>query len=205
MGLAGSHVLVGQKALNTLSDNAICAVWYGLIVAVASIFMSYNREWGKLHFLSGISVVCILVSAMITIVGTGVQSDNVLAKGRAPIKYHAFPQNPTLIDVIGGLTNIVFSYGGSLACLSLCSEMKKPNDFKKSFVMVQGSQAFTYVIVGAIVYAFGGQVSTDSDSYRPSPPHSSATSGTHLFHPSALRPPHAASSYACDSQTTLRV
>lgn len=157
MGLAGSHVLVGQKALNTLSDNAICGVWYGLIVAVASIFMSYNREWGKLHFLSGLSVICILAAAMITMVGVGVQSENVLTKGRAPIEFHAFPPNPTLIDIIGGLTNIVFSYGGSLACLSLCSEMKKPNDFKKSFVMVQGSQALTYVIVGAVVYAFGGQ------------------------------------------------
>jgi len=159
MGLAGSHVLVGQRALNTLSDNAICGVWYGLVVAVASILMSYNREWGKLHFMSGLSVICILVAAMITIVGTGVQSDQVLRQGGPPIQWHAFPQNPTLISVIGGITNIVFSYGGSLACLSLCSEMKKPNDFKKSFVMVQGSQAATYVIVGGIVYSFGGQVS----------------------------------------------
>lgn len=35
--------------------------------------------------------------------------------------------------------------------------MKRPNDFKKSFVIVQGSQAVTYVVVGAVVYVLGGQ------------------------------------------------
>lgn len=159
MGLAGSHVLVGQKALNAISNNAICQVWFGFIIMVVSAGLSYNREWGKLHLLSGLSVFCILTAAMIIMIATGVQDDSVLTHGKAAIQYHAFPTNPSLMNVIGGITNVVFAYGGSLACFTLCSEMKKPNDFKKSFVIVQGSQAATYVIVGAVVYAFGGQVS----------------------------------------------
>jgi hypothetical protein len=159
MGLAGSHVLVGQKALNAISSNAICGVWFGFIIMIASAGLSYNREWGKLHLLSGLSVGCILTAAMIIMIAVGVQDDIVLTHGKAPIHWHAFPQDPSLMNVIGGLTNIVFAYGGSLACFTLCSEMKKPNDFKKSFVIVQGSQAATYVIVGAVVYALGGQVS----------------------------------------------
>lgn len=110
-------MLTGEKALNTLSDKAICGIWYGVIVTIASIALSYNREWGKLHILSGLSVACILVASMITMVGVGVQDDSVLRKSGAPIEWHAFPPNPNLVDIIGGITNIVFSYGGSLACL----------------------------------------------------------------------------------------
>lgn len=41
MGLAGSHALVGKQALSTLSSNAICSVWYALIVCIASVLVSF--------------------------------------------------------------------------------------------------------------------------------------------------------------------
>ena len=41
MGLAGSHVLAGEEALRSLSSNSICGVWWGLIVAVFSILVSW--------------------------------------------------------------------------------------------------------------------------------------------------------------------
>lgn len=40
MGLAGSHVLGGEEALRSLSDNRICGVWWGLIIAIFSIAVS---------------------------------------------------------------------------------------------------------------------------------------------------------------------
>lgn len=38
--------------------------------------------------------------------------------------------------------------------------MKRPADFKKSFVIVQGAQIVLYTLVGALIYAFGGQYTT---------------------------------------------
>jgi hypothetical protein len=38
--------------------------------------------------------------------------------------------------------------------------MKKPNDFKKSFLMVQGIGITAYCVVGATIYSFGGQYVT---------------------------------------------
>jgi hypothetical protein len=47
-----------------------------------------------------------------------------------------------------------------MAVLTFCSEMKQPKDFRKSFVIVQGSQLFLYTLVGSLVYVFGGQYTT---------------------------------------------
>jgi hypothetical protein len=103
-----------------------------------------------------------LTASFITIVGTGVQDPSILVKGREPIHWHAWPQNPNLMDIIGGLTNIVFAYGGNMAVFTFCSEvsssichqylanfdqMKKPNDFKKSFLMNQGLGTLMYILV----------------------------------------------------------
>lgn len=62
-----------------------------------------------------------------------------LVRNGVPIAWHAVPTNPTLVDVIGGLTNVFFAYGGNMAVFSFCSEMKSPQDFKKSFIIVQES------------------------------------------------------------------
>lgn len=83
-----------------------------------------------------------------------------LVRNDVPIAWHAVPTNPTLVDVIGGLTNVFFAYGGNMAVFSFCSEMKRPQDFKKSFIIVQGLGILSYTVVGATIYAFGGQYVT---------------------------------------------
>lgn len=161
MGLAGSHVLVGQEAITSISSHAICNVWWGLIITIVSILLAYNREWHKLWWMSFISVGAILVASMMTIIGTGIQSPSRLERaGKGPIHWYATPQNPTVMDVVGGYTNVLFAYGGNMAVFSFCSEMKKPNDFKKSFAVSQLFATICYVIVGGTIYSFGGQYTT---------------------------------------------
>ena len=65
-----------------------------------------------------------MTASFITIIGTGVQDPSILVKGREPIHWHAWPQNPNLKDIIGGLTNIVFAYGGNMAVFTFCSEVR---------------------------------------------------------------------------------
>jgi len=161
MGLAGSHVLVGQTALNNISSHAICNVWYGFIILVASILMSYNREWHKLWWMSFVSITAIFAASIITMAATGQQSPKVLETPKGgPIEWRAFPKDPSLMDVIGGFTNVLFAYGGNMAVFSFCSEMKKPNDFKKSFGLSQLIATISYIIVGSVIYVFGGQYTT---------------------------------------------
>ncbi|KAL0241923.1 hypothetical protein I308_106097 [Cryptococcus tetragattii IND107] len=133
-----SHALIGKQALSILSSNAICSVWYALIVCIASVLMSVSREFGKLSLMSFISISSILVVSGITIITTGIQDSSVLVRNGVPIAWHAVPTNPTLVDVIGGLTNVFFAYG----------------------VFHHRPRILSYTVVGATIYAFGGQYVT---------------------------------------------
>lgn len=160
MGLAGSHILGGQTAISSISDHAICLVWFGFFMFIASVVLSYDREWHKMWWMCFVSLTCIFTASIITMAATGHQNPNILTKGGAPIKWHAFVQEPTLMDVVGAFTNILFGYGGNMACFSFMSEMRKPNDFKKSFAMSQTIVCCSYLIVGGVIYSYGGQYTT---------------------------------------------
>lgn len=54
MGLAWSHALIGKQALSILSSNAICSVWYALIVCVASVLVSLEFKVNTVLMLSDV-------------------------------------------------------------------------------------------------------------------------------------------------------
>lgn len=59
MGLAWSHALIGKQALSILSSNAICSVWYALIVCIASVLVSLEFKVNTVLMLSD---VCLMLS-----------------------------------------------------------------------------------------------------------------------------------------------
>ncbi|KAH6682918.1 transmembrane amino acid transporter protein-domain-containing protein [Halenospora varia] len=160
IGVAGSHSVVGEVALKTMTKNRICGVWWALLIAIDSILFSPSRKWGKLWVSSFISVGCIMIAAIITVVGVAVQDSSQLTKNGVPITWHVFPAKSTLVDVVGAISNIIFSFGGCTAAVSFSSEMREPNDFKKSFLIVQGCGISANILVGVIIYAYGGQYVT---------------------------------------------
>lgn len=121
--------------------------------------LSLQRHFGQLTIMSMVSVTCILTASFITVIATGVQDDTFLLKNNVPVHWEAVKSDPNLADVIGAITNICFTYGGNMAVFSFITEMRRPQDFKKSFVIVQAGGATVYVLVGALIYSFGGQVS----------------------------------------------
>lgn len=70
--------------------------------------LSLQRHFGKLTLLSIFSVSCITVASFITIIGTGLQSGDVLEKNNVPVEWVAINYDATLSDVIGAMTNICF-------------------------------------------------------------------------------------------------
>ncbi|CAO1618255.1 unnamed protein product [Sympodiomycopsis kandeliae] len=157
--VASSHSLSGAIALSSISSDAVCSIAYAAIISFVSFLLMVPRTFEKVSYICFLSVSCILVACMITIVGTGTQSLETLQKATdkdlGPVTWY-ISNNTGLTDSIGALTNIIFGYAGHVAILSFCSEMKQPRDFKKSLALVQVGATTVYIIVGATIYAFTG-------------------------------------------------
>lgn len=95
-----------------------------------------------------------------TTVVTGVQDPNVLTKGGAPIVWHAINPHPTFLVILGGITNTLFCYGGAQSIFAFVSEMKRPQDFKKSFAFSMSLGVIMQGVIGATIYSFTGQYTT---------------------------------------------
>lgn len=114
--------------------------------------MSYQRHWSALTPMSILSLTCIVAACIITMVSASKQDPANLIVNNVPIKWVSFNTNSTLSEVIGGITNTIFAYGGNMAVFSFLPEMKRPEDFKKSVALMQAVQLVIYSIVGAVLY-----------------------------------------------------
>ncbi|KAI0031432.1 transmembrane amino acid transporter protein-domain-containing protein [Vararia minispora EC-137] len=159
--IAGSHALSGSIALNNISDHAICNIAWAAITAILSFLLTIPRTFEKVSYISFVSVTCILIACLITIITTGVQNADNLPNfpSKGPVKWYAF-ENSGLLDTVNAVTNIIFAYGGHVAIFSFAAEMREPADFKYSLGLVQVIATIVYVIVGATIYSFGGQYVT---------------------------------------------
>ncbi|KAI0063757.1 hypothetical protein BV25DRAFT_1934527 [Artomyces pyxidatus] len=159
--IAGSHALSGAIALDVISGRAFCTVAWSALVTLIAFLLTVPRTFDKLSYISFVSVTCIVASCVITIVATGVQSPSHLPEypSLGPVQWKAF-ENHGIQDTVNALTNIIFAYGGHVAIFSFASEMRKPADFKYSLALVQIVATVWYVVVGATIYAFGGQYVT---------------------------------------------
>lgn len=63
---------------------------------------------------------------------------------------------PKFADAMLDSTNIVFAYACHVGFLSFISELKKPEEFPKSLVMLQVVDMSLYIIVAVVVYRYAG-------------------------------------------------
>lgn len=95
-----------------------------------------------------------------TAIVSGTQDPATLTKGGAPIVWHAVAPNTTFLAVSGGITNTLFCYGGAQSIFAFVSEMKRPQDFKKSFAFSMSLGVVMQGVIGATIYSFTGQYTT---------------------------------------------
>ena len=100
--------------------------------------------------------ICDLYPGLVIVVA--VQSSSRLIQDGKPIVWRTFPEIPTLTNVIGAVTNIIFSFASCTAAMSFSSEMRRPADFRKSSVIVNIICVLASTVIGAVIYAYGRQV-----------------------------------------------
>lgn len=71
IGFKGSELLSGQQALSVLSDNGLCAVYFLLIFACATLLVAMPRTLSQLGWLGIFSVFLIIVCGVLAMIGAG--------------------------------------------------------------------------------------------------------------------------------------
>ncbi|KAK7058779.1 hypothetical protein VNI00_001403 [Paramarasmius palmivorus] len=144
----GSEILSGQQALSTLSDNALCTVYFVLIFAAATFLLSLPRTLGNLSWLGLLSVTLILVAALVAMIGAGINPnpDRVIWVTASSNFYQAFL----------AITNPVFAYAGHFMFFILISEMRHPEDAMKAAWCLQVFSTILYVVFSVVMYVYIG-------------------------------------------------
>ncbi|RCK65745.1 N amino acid transport system protein [Candida viswanathii] len=151
------HVLVGEKYLNTISDNkTVCSVVFGVVSAVACFLFSLPRTFshmsGVAYFASG----TMLIAMILAMVFAGIQEHPFGYEESTPVVWTAWPKDQNYVNIMSAVLNIVFTFAGQLTYPSFISQMSRPRDFKKALTVVTIIELITYALVGAIIYVYVG-------------------------------------------------
>lgn len=91
-GRQGSQLLSGQQALSSLSNNGLCAIYFLLIFAVATLALSLPRTLDQLGWLGLLSVTLITLAGILAMIAAGLNpvKDRTLAVAVSTDFYQAF-------------------------------------------------------------------------------------------------------------------
>ncbi|KXN89839.1 N amino acid transport system protein [Leucoagaricus sp. SymC.cos] len=145
-GRQGSELLSGQQALSSLSDNGLCAMYFLLIFAAATLMIALPRTLDRLSWVGLFSVFLISLAGVLAMIAAGLNPtpDRILSATITTNFYQAFL----------AITNPVFSYAGKF--FILISEMRKPEDAMKAAWCLQGFATVFYTLFAVIIYAYIG-------------------------------------------------
>ncbi|KAF8898522.1 transmembrane amino acid transporter protein-domain-containing protein [Infundibulicybe gibba] len=147
----GSVILSGQQALSTLSNNGLCTVYFVAIFSVATFFVALPRTLDRLSWLGLASVLLITLSAVIAMVGAGLNP--------VPGRVLSATLNTNFYQAFLAITNPVFSYAGKNRRFSffiLISEMRNPHEAMKAAWVLQGFATLLYVVFAVVMYIYIG-------------------------------------------------
>lgn len=113
-----------------------------------SLLGSLPRTFGEMTWLSGLSVVSILVAGIVGMVGSGIH----------PIAARSISAalSPDLQMAFISVTNPIFSYAGHFIFFVLISEMTRPKDAYKAVYVLQGFATSFYLIFTIVTFYYLG-------------------------------------------------
>ncbi|KAL3426729.1 transmembrane amino acid transporter [Phlyctema vagabunda] len=144
-----SHILTFTIAMNVLTQHATCTIVWGVVGLVVFSILSMNRTLKNVSFLSVISFTSILSAVMITMIALAI-SPKAAADAMQATAHPSFP------SAFNSVSNVVFAYGGHVAWISFISELRHPEEFPKSLVLLQTVDISLYVVAAIVIYRYAG-------------------------------------------------
>ncbi|KAH8671665.1 transmembrane amino acid transporter protein-domain-containing protein [Xylariales sp. PMI_506] len=154
--LVGSHCLTGTIAFENITGSGMCSLVWGVISAIILLLLAIPPSFAELAILGYIDFVSIILAIGITVIATGVESNNAEG-GLKAVNWSAWPQEDlSFADAFNAVTNIIFAYSFAVCQFSFMDEMHTPKDFVKSIWALGLIEMVIYTLTGALVYAFVG-------------------------------------------------
>ncbi|TIC07978.1 hypothetical protein E3Q14_04095 [Wallemia mellicola] len=155
--IVSSGLLGMSTALSQLSDNGACSVIFVSVMAIVVFLLASLHQARYVSYAAWFGVGCIIVSVMIVTIAVAV-ADRPAA---APVGEYNLGLTASVkgsfVDVMSGISTIIFAYGGLPAFIPIMKEMKQEKDFTKSLYVGQGITTVFYIIVSLVVYTYCGQ------------------------------------------------
>jgi amino acid permease len=162
LALGGYVLQVGQSLAEVFYGTSLCGpIWSAFAVLILLVPLQL-RSFGEARWLMWLNSALIFVSVWICL---GVMLSNMDAHHAAnpgSAVTYVVPPNLDAMTFFNGVSKICFAYLGQYVYLNFASEMRRPQDFGKAFVISAPFQFGMYLAVGVIGYLYGGPAAGDS-------------------------------------------
>ena len=160
--LVASQILSFGATMDTINGHSACTIKYIVIGAGLSVACAMPRKLETISWMAIVSFLGILVAATYTMVHVGIERP-----GSGVV--HALVQMD-LHSSFWAVSNVISMFSGHVAFFGFMSEMKKPQDFKRSSYFSQGCGIIVYLLVAIVIYSLAGKHDLDSTIDWISPP-----------------------------------
>lgn len=157
--IAAAGLLGASTALNALSDHATCTAVFVMVAAIIVGLVASIQTLDRISWITWVGVLGIFSSLIVLTIAVGVQ-DRPNAAPQPPLPWEKGVRlfaSPTLLEAMGVVSTVIFSYAGAPAFFSIVSEMREPRDYTKSLIACQTVVIAGFTIIGAVVYHFCGE------------------------------------------------
>jgi amino acid permease len=155
--ILGDYILImGECLQRTFYDSGVCPVIWTFIAMIFLLPLMQYRLLANVRILLYFNVVTILLAVFITLIQlTVIGQTGTLTMTGGTTEFIA--SNMTFKSFTHAQSLNSFAYSGVFVYLEIISEMKEPQQFKKSLLCLSGPfQYVLYLTVGAWGYAFLG-------------------------------------------------
>ncbi|KAF2142392.1 uncharacterized protein K452DRAFT_249073 [Aplosporella prunicola CBS 121167] len=147
--LMAAHVLSFSIAMNYLTDHATCSVVFGFLGFIVCLLLGLKRQLQNVAYLSVTSCLSVIIAVTVAMVGIAVIKPDA---GRViAINHGSSLHNGTVATL-----QIIIAYAGHVAFFVFSAELKKPADFPKALLFMQGVATTFYVLVAVLIYYYAG-------------------------------------------------
>ena len=148
--IMGSHILTFSIMMNAVTSHAACTMVFMLMGTVLSFLLTIPRTLKNLSWWSITSFISVIAAVTITMAGVSVSRPGMGKMTLWPDPDLAFHK------AFLAVANIVFAYAGHVAFFTFISELRKPEEFPKALLLLQGCDVSMYVITAVVIYYYAG-------------------------------------------------